>query len=149
MRQIKHIVIHCSAGPASQSAEVIRQYHLSPPPRGRGWRAPGYHYVIEQDGRRVTLWPEERISNGVKGYNSHAVNICYTGGVDAAGRPADTRTAAQRTALRQLVAELRRRYPSARVCGHRDLSPDRNRDGRITEDEWLKACPCFDVATEL
>jgi N-acetyl-anhydromuramyl-L-alanine amidase AmpD len=43
------------------------------------------------------------------------------------------------------VQYLKGLYPSAEVLGHRDLSPDKNNDGKITPDEWLKACPCFDV----
>ena len=148
MREIKYIVVHCSAGPVNQSAARIRDYHLAPPPRGRGWSRPGYHYVVEADGRVVPLVPEEKVSNGVKGYNHCSVNVCYTGGLRA-GKPADTRTPAQRRALRGLTARLQARYPGARVVGHRDLSPDRDGDGRIGRHEWIKECPCFDVATEL
>lgn len=150
MRKIERIVLHCSAGPVRQTADAIRRYHLLPVSRGgRGWRTPGYHYVIEADGRTVQLVDEARPSNGAKGYNATSIHVCYTGGLDAQGNPADTRTPAQRSALRRVVSALRRRYPAATVLGHRDLSPDRNRDGRITPDEWMKACPCFDVASEL
>ena len=38
--------------------------------------------------------------------------------------------------------------PQATILGHRDLSPDRNGDGRITPDEWIKLCPCFDAQRE-
>ncbi|KAB4860890.1 N-acetylmuramoyl-L-alanine amidase, partial [Bacteroides thetaiotaomicron] len=39
-------------------------------------------------------------------------------------------------------------FPSCRVCGHRDLSPDRNGNGEIEPEEWMKACPCFDAEQE-
>ena len=29
--------------------------------------------------------------------------------------------------------------------GHRDLSPDLNGNGEIEPEEWIKACPCFEV----
>src|SRR5690606_39171735 len=45
----------------------------------------------------------------------------------------------------QLLRDLSTRYPQARICGHRDLSPDRNRDGVIGPQEHIKACPCFDA----
>jgi hypothetical protein len=34
------------------------------------------------------------------------------------------------------------------VCGHRDLSPDKNGNGEIEPEEWMKACPCFDAEEE-
>ncbi len=36
----------------------------------------------------------------------------------------------------------------SRVCGHRDLSPDLNGNGEIEPEEWIKACPCFEVKAE-
>ncbi|MEE1022210.1 MAG: N-acetylmuramoyl-L-alanine amidase [Muribaculaceae bacterium] len=149
-RTIRRIVIHCSAGPASQKASAIRAYHLAPAAKGgRGWKSPGYHYVVEADGRVVVLTGEEHIANGVKGFNSDSIHICYTGGIDASGRPADTRTSAQKRSMKQLVADILYRRGPMPVVGHRDLSPDRNHDGRITPDEWIKQCPCFDVKGEL
>jgi N-acetylmuramoyl-L-alanine amidase len=35
------------------------------------------------------------------------------------------------------------------VCGHRDLSPDLNGNGRIEPHEWMKECPCYSVNDEL
>lgn len=88
------------------------------------------------------------------GYNADSVHVAYLGGVR---RPvpggslvgADTRTAEQRSALRALVGKLRGALGDLPVVGHRDLSPDRDGDGRVTPREWMKLCPCFDVATEL
>jgi N-acetyl-anhydromuramyl-L-alanine amidase AmpD len=73
----------------------------------------------------------------VKGhhYNTHSIGVCYEGGLDARGQPADTRTTAQKLALRHLLEDLHRRYPRALIVGHRDLSPDRK-------------CPCFDAYHE-
>lgn len=34
-----------------------------------------------------------------------------------------------------------------RVVGHRDLSPDVNGNGVVEPEEWVKVCPCFDVAS--
>ncbi len=31
------------------------------------------------------------------------------------------------------------------ICGHRDVSPDTNANGKIESFEWLKTCPGFDV----
>ncbi|MCT8703246.1 N-acetylmuramoyl-L-alanine amidase, partial [Glaesserella parasuis] len=45
----------------------------------------------------------------------------------------------------RLLRELEAKYPNAKIYGHRDLSPDRNGDGTIAPNEWVKDCPCFDV----
>ena len=67
--------------------------------------------------------------------NAHSIGVCYEGGLDIRGQPADTRTEAQRQALRRLLEELKERYPRALIVGHRNLNP-------------LKACPCFDAVKE-
>ena len=76
-------------------------------------------------------------------------DICYEGGLDERGHPADTRTDFQKHSLRVLVMLLLRDYPGSRLCGHRDLSPDLDCDGEIEPEEWIKACPCFDAASIL
>lgn len=148
-RKINRIVIHCSAGNPTASAESIVNYHLRPVSRGgRGWKAPGYHYIVELSGNVVATLPEEKISNGAKGYNSDSIHICYTGGIAPDGTPKDTRSKAQKESLRALVARIRARRGLIPVVGHRDLSPDRDSNGRIDPSEWIKACPSFDVATD-
>lgn len=47
-----------------------------------------------------------------------------------------------------LILTLLRDYPGCRICGHRDLSPDLNGNGEIKPEEWIKACPCFEVKKE-
>ena len=83
-----------------------------------------------------------------KGFNAHSIGICYEGGLDCNGRPKDTRTEWQKHSMRVLVKVLLKEYPGSRVCGHRDLSPDLNGNGEIEPEEWIKACPCFEVKEE-
>ena len=85
----------------------------------------------------------------ISGHNKHSVGICYEGGLDAMGNPKDTRTPEQRSALRLLVHQLLKQFRNARVCGHRDLSPDLDGDGTVQPREWVKQCPCFEVSKEL
>lgn len=84
-----------------------------------------------------------------KGYNQHSIGVCYEGGLDEQGRPADTRTELQKRSLRVLVRVLAMDFQTRRIVGHRDLSPDLDGDGVIEPKEWTKVCPCFDVGTEL
>jgi N-acetyl-anhydromuramyl-L-alanine amidase AmpD len=58
-----------------------------------------------------------------KNHNQHSIGVCYEGGLNARGDPADTRTPQQRETLRQLINELRERYPKAIVVGHHNLNP--------------------------
>lgn len=149
MRTIRNIVVHCSAGNPSAGASAIVNFHTLPKSRGGlGWSVPGYHYIVEADGKTVQTLGEERPSNGVKGHNADSINVCYCGGVDSLGRPKDTRTEAQKRSLLKLLASLKKRYPGARIRGHRDFSPDRNGDGVISPGEWIKACPSFDAQAE-
>lgn len=142
MRKMDSIIIHCSATRqgADFGAADIARWH-----RQRGFRDIGYHYVIRLDGTLEKGRPIEQAGAHCKGWNAASIGICYIGGLDANGKPADTRTPEQKEALRKLVKELQRKYGIRQVMGHRDTSPDRNGNGEIEPEEYVKACPCFDV----
>lgn len=145
MRKIDLIVIHCSA---TCEGQEYTPEHLDRDHRARGFDGAGYNYYIRVSGEIVSLRPIEKIPAHVKGYNRHSLGICYEGGLDRFGQPCDTRTPEQKKSLRVLLLLLLVRFPGCRICGHRDLSPDKNGDGHISSDEWLKQCPCFDVGKE-
>ncbi len=145
MRKIDLIVIHCSATRADRS---LTPDDLDLQHRRRGFNGTGYHYYIRKDGTVHLTRPIDRIGAHARRWNAHSIGICYEGGLDCLGRPADTRTPAQCSSLWQLVNRLREKFPDSRVCGHRDLSPDRNGNGEIEPEEWIKACPCFEVKDE-
>ena len=75
MRLIKRIFIHCSAG--FGDVESIKRHWKS-----IGWKSPGYHRIIAEDGEVFQLAPYDQVTNGVKYYNSTSIHICYIGGVD-------------------------------------------------------------------
>ena len=58
------------------------------------------------------------------------------------------RTDEQKKSLVVLLKLLHKRYPDAVIQGHRDFSPDRNGNGKIEKNEWIKKCPGFDAKTE-
>lgn len=172
-RVIRGIVIHCSATPSGRplgqpggpsAAFVIDGWHAQ-----RGFRrtdaaraafqpqlrALGYHAVIDVDG---TAWPgrhPREMGAHARGFNAHTLAVCLVGGAE---RDA-VYTLAQWNRLRALVrlwaADFgipQRRPLNPRdielhggIVGHRDLSPDLNRDGTVQPHEWLKTCPGFDV----
>lgn len=136
------IVVHVTATPPSANigAKEVDAMH-----RAQGWSAIGYHYVIRRSGKVEPGRAEDQVGAHVAGFNSTSIGVSMVGGVDEAGKPQDNRTPAQTAALEKLLRELCARYPAARICGHRDLSPDRDGDGVIEPGEWIKACPCFDA----
>ena len=134
MRTITLIVIHCSAVRPDQtsSAAQIDTWH-----RQRGFHLGiGYHYVIRRNGEIEPGRPEYMVGAHCRNHNAHSIGICYEGGLDIRGQPADTRTLEQKLAMLHLLEVLHRRYPKALILGHHDLNPQ-------------KACPCIpDVARE-
>lgn len=142
-RVIEYIVYHTSAT-ADQDigAKEIREWH-----KARGWRDIGYHFVIRRDGSIEKGRPLNQIGAHVRGYNSRSIGICMVGGKKTIRGWEPNYTHEQWVTAGYLATRLLEIYPDAQLKGHRDFSPDRNRDGRITRDEWIKECPCFDVAT--
>jgi N-acetyl-anhydromuramyl-L-alanine amidase AmpD len=143
------IVFHCSATKPSQhiGRAQIEEWHVA-----RGFSSIGYHFVITRAGDLELGRPLEEIGAHVEGYNGRSVGVCMVGGLDERGGALQNApnqfTAAQWATAKIVVAFLRRLYPEARVCGHRDLSPDKNHDGKIEPREWLKTCPGFDAAMQ-
>ena len=88
MRQIKYIVVHCTATQPDTTIESIKRYWKE----NLGWKNPGYHYIIKRSGEIVKINDEENISNGVEGYNKNSIHISYIGGVDKNNQAVDNRT---------------------------------------------------------
>lgn len=145
MREITMIVIHCSA---TKSTKDFTAHDIEVAHQIMGFERGGYHYYIRKSGLVEKMRPEWMIGAHAKGFNARSIAVCYEGGLNELGLPADTRTLKQVIAMHDLVRQLWTRYPKARVVGHRDLSPDRNRNGRVDPWERIKACPCFDAIPE-
>lgn len=127
----------------------------------------GYHFVFYTRGGVATGRHMDEVGAHVQGFNASSLGLCMVG--------TNKFTRAQFDSLRewlcgfarnveaQQVPPAPRRYqaPSPaealtifakngiRIVGHRDLSPDKNGDGKITSIDWLKTCPGFDVAAWL
>jgi N-acetyl-anhydromuramyl-L-alanine amidase AmpD len=126
MRQIKNIVVHCTATPVDMDIGVaeVRRWHTEPSPHGNGWSDVGYHFVIRRDGTIEHGRPINREGAHVKGHNLYSIGIALVG----PGGSVDNFTDAQFNSLDWLI----RLWPRSTVCGHRDLDPS-------------KDCPGFDV----
>ena len=132
MRTINLIVGHCSATRCDRPFPVTALIRCHADRFG----FTGYHYYITRDGTTYQTRHEQLVGAHAKGYNQHSLGICYEGGLDKQGKPADTRTKAQKQSLLKLLKRLKQEHPQAQILGHRDL-PD-----------VKKACPCFDAGSE-
>lgn len=142
-KPMKYLVIHCTATPEGRdvTGKEIRHWHTAPVSKGgRGWRQVGYTDLFRLDGTverlvdnnedaQVDNW---EVTNGAAGFNSVSRHIVYAGGCDKQMKPKDTRTKAQREAMKKYVVDFHRRFPQIRIVGHCELNPK-------------KACPSFDV----
>lgn len=125
-RRITEIILHCSATRAGVPFSIvdIDRWH-----RQRGWRGCGYHYVILLDGTVQRGRALDEVGAHCAGHNQRSIGICYIGGLDAKGRPTDTRTPEQRRAMERLIEELRLRFPGIELHTHNEFA--------------RKACPGF------
>ena len=133
MKDVLYIVVHCTATRLSQRVTIddIDRWH-----KARGFAQCGYHWYIDREGTIKEGRSEKFAGAHVRHYNQHAIGVCYEGGLDEKGKPADTRTPEQIAALWFLLEDLHRDYPNAKIVGHRDFP------------HVSKQCPCFDVQKE-
>lgn len=132
MRNIKEIIVHCSATPEGKDYTVdqIRQWHLQ-----RGFNDIGYHYVVYRNGSVHKGRPEEKVGAHCLGHNPISIGVCYIGGVAKDGKtPKDTRTDAQKKSLLELLKTLKSKYPNAKIYPHYKFAN--------------KACPSFNAEEE-
>lgn len=131
---IRFLILHCSATRCDKHytvKEMLRDH------KARGFRTIGYHFYIRKDGTLTQHRYLLEVGAHCRPYNRCSIGICYEGGLDELRRPADTRTRAQTERLTDLFLILKRMFPKAIICGHRDLP------GTIP-----KACPCLDAKKE-
>lgn len=126
-RKIKRVVYHCTATQPNATVEAILRHWKN----NLGWRNPGYHIIITQDGSWTLLQDFNKVTNGVKGMNSDSLHISYIGGIDKNGKPLDTRTKKQNEVLEASYFLLKNKFPSLTFHGHNEFSN--------------KACPSFIV----
>ena len=131
MGPIKYLTIHCAATPEGRHFDAATISAWDKEKFGQT----SYHWVIELDGKATQTLRDDQKGAHVGKANAGNIGVCYVGGVAADKvTPKDTRTAAQKARLAELVRIYQARYPRIIVRGHRD---------------WpgvAKACPSFDVA---
>ena len=137
--------MHCTATYQSNTTEESLRKEF----KRKGWKNPGYHYVVKPDGDLIFMHPENQVANGVANYNKNSIHVAWIGGIDKEHpNGIDNRTPEQKSTLFDLLVKLKQKYKDAIIMGHRDISPDLNHNGVVDPWEYIKMCPCFDAMRE-
>lgn len=132
MRTIEEIIVHSTATPKGMNATAkdIDRWH-----KQRGYDCIGYHFVIWRNGVIEKGRNIDQVGAHCKGHNTGTIGVAYIGGLNESRQSSDTRTRAQKDALKALIKELLHTYPTIRkISGHRDYCNT--------------ACPSFDAKAE-
>ena len=131
---VSFIIIHCSATRETQdyTPEQLKRDHMA-----RGFIDVGYHFFIRKDGTVTQHRKLNEVGAHCRPFNRCSIGVCYEGGLDANGKPKDTRTLKQRASLVGLLLDLHQQFPKAVIRGHNEMP------GAIP-----KACPCFKPSIE-
>lgn len=135
MREIKKIIVHCSATDETQDFGVdeIRRWHTDPKPAGNGWSDVGYHYVINRRGDIQQGRPIDKMGAHAYGHNDDSIGVCLVGGINSKTKNPDSNfTMSQYQSLVDLRDKLINSIPSINeTIGHNEISD--------------KSCPCFNM----
>ena len=124
---VKLLIIHCSATRCDRPYSVKNLIATGEAKYGQV----SYHYYIRMNGDIIPLLPESARGAHARHHNHCSIGICYEGGINTRGQNDDTRTEAQKHSMYELLKELTKEYPDARIIGHRELP------------HVIKDCPCF------
>lgn len=133
-KAVRWIVIHCSATRENRDYTVEQMLRDH---KARKFRTIGYHFYIRRNGEVTQHRHLLEVGAHCRPYNRCSIGICYEGGLDANGKPKDTRTKEQRKQIQQLLVKLHRLFPGALVRGHSEMP-----------GATPKACPCFNASSE-
>ena len=131
---VSYIIVHCTATRETQdyTPEQLKHDHLA-----RGFIDVGYHFYIRKDGSVTQHRRLNEVGAHCRPFNRCSIGVCYEGGLDANGKPKDTRTLKQRASLIALVLDLHRQFPNAVIRGHNEMP-----------GATIKECPCFRPSSE-
>lgn len=110
-RATQYIALHHAAAVNCSAADVDRWH------KEKGWAGIGYHYFVRKDGRIYRGRELDAVGAHVQGMNHISVGICAEGNYDIER----TMSAAQMSAIKELLRELKKLYPSAEIVGHREI----------------------------
>lgn len=106
-----YIVLHHAAG--NGTAEAIHKLHLR-----NGWRGIGYNYYVRKTGEIVRGREDWAAGGHTMDFNTISLGICFEGNFDT-----ESMTKAQIEAGQALLADVKSRYPNAKIVKHSELNP--------------------------
>lgn len=104
------LILHHAAA-KSCGAATIHQWHLN-----NGWSGIGYHFVVRKNGTIERGRPENTVGAHASGANSDSIGICFEGDFMS-----ETMTDTQKSAGKELVAYLKKKYGISKVQKHSDV----------------------------
>lgn len=108
-KNTEYVILHHSA--ASGTAEALHGFH-----RSRGWAGIGYHFYVRADGSVHRGRPVNAVGAHTVGYNAVSAGVCFEGDLEKTQMPQ-----AQLAAGLELLAELKKLWPRAKLGLHREL----------------------------
>ena len=118
VKSVRWIIVHCSASREDRDYTVEQMLRDH---KARGFRTIGYHFYIRRNGEVTQHRHLLEVGAHCRPYNRCSIGICYEGGLDANGKPKDTRTIAQRGSLVALLIKLKKQFPKAFIRGHNEM----------------------------
>lgn len=104
------IILH-HAEASTCTVQDVHRWH-----KNNGWAGIGYHFFVRKDGSVYRGRPENTVGSHAYGSNSDSIGICFEGAYMT-----ETMPAAQKTAGKELVAYLKKKYGISKVQAHRDV----------------------------
>ncbi len=106
----EYIIVHHTAHP-NCSIQDIHKWH-----QDKGWNGVGYHLFIRKDGKIYRGRPLDTVGAQCEGYNHNGIGIALEGNFDV-----ETVSKLQGDVLRQVLIEMVKLYPNAKIVQHKDL----------------------------
>ena len=139
MRNIKEIVVHCTASPDYMDigAKTIKDWHVN----GNGWSDIGYHYVVRRNGEIEKGRPDDIAGAHARGVNATSIAVVWVGSYDVSPE--------QMKSMTSLLSFLMGKYsvPIEKVLGHREAvktsktCPNLNMDKLRAELVFIQPTP--------
>lgn len=107
----RYIVLHHAAAIIC-TAQQIDNWH-----KGNGWSGIGYHFFVRKDGSIYQGRPEWATGAHASGKNSESIGVCVEGNYDVETNMPKL----QKNALKELLAYLKGKYPTAGIKGHKEV----------------------------